>query len=390
MECRGNQSFACNSAGNGYELDNCPVGCVDGPPPHCKYLQPLYLPDICDTPAQTPSIAFTNSGTFDPNVDTNCNGGVFNQPGAPSICIVRYGSITLPSTVVLTILGTKTALGRAIAFVADDTLEIDGTLDVGAHNGANGPGGGFNESGGHSTALGSGNTSTGGGGAGGATDGGAGGTGAANGGGDNGGSAATNPGLLSYFVGGASADRSNVADDQDSEVLGGGGGALTLVSCHGAVSISGTISAGGGGGVSAVPFLAPLPGFGGGAGGTVVVQGLSLEISGSVYANGGGGGGGITAAAPTMGSAGTDGLLSDAQAAPGGNTENGAGAGGFGGYVGNTPYFGSMPTAGSATAGGGGGSVGFLLTYTPSGVTPTVTPAHASPAFQPNGTVETR
>jgi hypothetical protein len=43
-----------------------------------------------------------------------------------------------------------------------------------------------------------------------------------------------------------------------------------------------------------------------------------------------------------------------------------------------------------AGAGGGGGSVGFLQIYTPTGTTPTVTPSHVSPAFQPNGIAETR
>jgi hypothetical protein len=348
------------------------------------------MPDVCDTAATAPSLSFTNSGTFDPNVDSNCNGGVFNQPGAPSICVVRYGTITVPAAVTLAIVGTKTTLGRAIAFVADTDLDIEGTVDAGAHGGANGPGGGFFQSGGISMVGSAGYSSDiGGGGAGGATAGASGATGTANGAANNGGSAATNPGLLSYLVGGNSFTRESVADDQDSVSLGGGGGALLLVSCHGAVSISGTINDGGGGGQSAVPFLVPLPGFGGGAGGTIVVQGIAVDVTGQVFANGGGGGGGIGLSNLT-GSDGADGLMSDSQGAPGGNNQSGAGVGGAGGYIGNAPYFGGTPNNGSATPGGGGGSVGFLLTYTPDNVTPTIAPMHASPAFQPNGTVQTR
>lgn len=43
-----------------------------------------------------------------------------------------------------------------------------------------------------------------------------------------------------------------------------------------------------------------------------------------------------------------------------------------------------------ATAGGGGGSIGFFQTYTPEGVEPALTPTDVSPTFQPNGTINTR
>jgi hypothetical protein len=42
-----------------------------------------------------------------------------------------------------------------------------------------------------------------------------------------------------------------------------------------------------------------------------------------------------------------------------------------------------------ATAGGGGGSVGFLQVYTPEGIEPTLS-GQSSPAFQPNATIKTR
>jgi hypothetical protein len=43
-----------------------------------------------------------------------------------------------------------------------------------------------------------------------------------------------------------------------------------------------------------------------------------------------------------------------------------------------------------ATPGGGGGSMGFLQTYTPLGTEPVVSPTEISPMFQPNGMIRTR
>jgi hypothetical protein len=60
------------------------------------------------------------------------------------------------------------------------------------------------------------------------------------------------------------------------------------------------------------------------------------------------------------------------------------------GAVAKNPGSGKHPTASGDTPGGGGGSVGFFQSYTPAGVTPTLTPSHASPAFQPNATIPTR
>lgn len=122
--------------------------------------------------------------------------------------------------------------------------------------------------------------------------GGAGGSGTSDGGAANGGSPAVNPGSLTALVGGASSARhlDGLGDDLS---LGGGGGAVTLISCHSNVSVAGTLSSGGGGGMPGGLFItAATAGQGGGAGGNVVLQGLIVEITGQVFANGGGGGGG--------------------------------------------------------------------------------------------------
>ena len=95
---------------------------------------------------------------------------------------------------------------------------------------------------------------------------------------------------------------------------------------------------------------------------------------------------------PIAGDSGQDGTLSDTVPAMGGHDSAAGGTGGEGGIV-NMPLnslIGSPPNKIDAGPGGGGGSVGFLQTYTPTGVTPMLTPAHVSPPFQSNGTVETR
>ncbi|MEO8548367.1 MAG: hypothetical protein ABI678_00260, partial [Kofleriaceae bacterium] len=306
-ECRGDMAFTCSESGNGYKLAPCDLGCSDAPMPHCKYLQPKYMPNICDERASEPSLTFANSGTFDPNLDTNCN-EVLMQAGGPAICVVHYNTISVATAATLTVAGTKTIHGRGLALVADDDLEIAGTLDVGAHSGANGPGGGV-----ISTSTNMYGANIGGAGAGGATPGGCGATSTTDGGGANAGAQQMNPALLPVLVGGGSFDRAMADDDVDAPVLGGGGGALALVSCHATVRITGIVAAGGGGGFGGFyVFTVPVAGGGGGAGGNVVMQGARVEVTGSVFANGGGGGCGATTT--SLGLPGQDG---PAEAGPG-------------------------------------------------------------------------
>lgn len=391
-ECRGSMAFTCSASGHGYELAPCDLGCGDIPSPHCKYLQPKYMPEVCDTPAAVDTLSITGSGAIDPNVDTTCTGGVIPQGGA-DLCVVRARTISVASSAAVTISGSKLMTGRAIAFVADDDLTVSGTIDAGAHKGVNGPGGGTFVSGGPWT----GNSQTllfaAGGGAGGATGGGAGGTAqngsGALGGAANGGAPSMNPSLLASFVGGASSARIADTPDAPDPDFGGGGGALMFVSCHGSVAIDGTLSVGGGGGAGGFSTLVPIPGFGGGAGGNIVVQGRNVSITGRVFANGGGGGEGWLSNGG-LGRDGADGTMSDMIGARGGNAINSAGDGGDGGWVGQQPLPGNPPTANFYGCGAGGGSVGFLQTYTPNGVSPILTPSHVSPAFQPNATVELR
>jgi hypothetical protein len=363
--------------------ETCAAGCVADQSPHCAYLEPRYAPDVCDTPAPNESLNITGNGSFDPNLDLNCTGGVIEQPGTTALCVVHYGSISLEAGAVLTISGKPNKQGRVIMFIADHDLSIEGTLDVSAHAATNGPGGGVVISGTATSAA----NGEGGGGAGGATTGGDGGNLTAAGGANNGGLLAQNPAALQALVGGGAGFQAFDVNTNLDFGGGGGGGGVSLASCRGKVSVSGVISANGGGGLAGSgTFL--VNGLGGGAGGNVVLQGLEVEVTGEIFANGGAGGGGRRAS-QVSGVPGDDGP-SDTMPARAGVQQDGEGIGGNGGFVGGRPTDGKQPTKANAGAGGGGGSTGFLQTYTPAGISPTLKPTKVSPAFQSNGVVGTR
>ncbi|MEP6865492.1 MAG: hypothetical protein ABJE66_33035 [Deltaproteobacteria bacterium] len=382
-------AVACSSTGDGYETHQCDLGCTDVPVAHCKYVQPKYLPDICDTAATAGPLTISTTGSLDPNLDNLCTGGVVAQASAPSICVIRNSTITIAASGSLTIEGLVTMSGRPIAFVADSDIDISGTIDGSAHTSKNGPGGGSFYSGTSFPTTGS--TVGGVGGAGGATNGGDGATGnsmsgGADGGAMNGGSPTMNPALVSAFFGGASTLRAS--GGTDDTYFAGGGGAVMLISCHGTVSVSGTINVSGGGGIGGTVNLFPFPATGGGAGGNLVIQGRNVSVTGKIFSNGGAGGGGWHPNG-SQGQFGSDGLMASLPAVCM-NSGDGSGTGGNGGYGATTPSDGLHPTSNGSGPGGGGGSVGFLQVYTPAGVSPGLTPSVASPPFQPNGVLEAR
>lgn len=360
-----NEIDHCGPDGLPAGQDTCQLACMTTPSAHCAYLEPRYLPDICDKVATEPVLTVNNLAHLDTGLDTNCNGGIARQEGAADICVLRYRSIDI------TMAGTLAVTGvRALALVADDAITIDGLLDVSARNTGNGPGGGTVTSGAF------------GGGAGFATAGGSGGSATMAGGGGAGGPKSTDPAIITVLIGGSRSTRGFLGMPDS----GGGGGAATLIACRGSVSVKGAIAGGGGGGgggKSGLTSGVTFGGAGGGAGGNVALQGLSITVTGQVFANGGGGGAGWLTGNPT-GDFGTDGLPSATTAAPGGTSFAGTGAGGAGGLQGIPPGDGLPPSASGATPGGGGGSIGFFQTYTPSGILPTLTPSAASPTFSPN------
>lgn len=330
-------------------------------------LTPRYLPTICDTPATT-ELHITSD-----NQSVECS-EIVPQSAGPSICVVRHTRITVAPSVTWRRTG-----GAALAVVADDEVTIDGILDVSASGTTSGPGGSFTSSGGNAN-----NTeAAGGGGAGFKTAGGHGGT-IVDGGANNGGPPRDAVSASELLAGARSGT--------DLMHGGGGGGAVTLIACRGHVSVSGMIAANGGGGDGGAVLKFQEfghGGWGGGSGGNVVLQGRRVTVTGQLFANGGGGGGGgkPNTSDTAVGDPGSDGLRAET-CAPGGRM------GGDGGCFGKLPKNGTkwrvvMGAQSQPSAGGGGGSVGYLQVYTPEGVAPTLTPSAVSPGFEPPGTIPT-
>lgn len=374
----------CDADGLPAASDDCRLGCVAAnasTDAHCGHIQPMFLPDVCNTAATTAELTLGNA-TLDTSSDSTCNGGIVPQMMGPEICVVRYGAIRLASGI------TKIRGARAVAFVADDAIEVGSTntLDASADGTSNGPGGGTVVSG---VAA---NSNRGGGGAGFRVSGGAGGS-TANGGGGAGGDALDPLANPIRLVGGPRPPRFI----QDPVIAayaegGGGGGAVTLISCRGTVSVFGIIDVGGGGGAAggdtfpaavgnAVNFGG---GGGGGAGGYLAIQ--APDVRGNalgVFANGGGGGGGCSVDECT-GNPGQDGTRSGT-AAQGGAPAGTGGRGGSGGTA-------QSPTVGLASGeapGGGGGASGRLQIFIPETGTVMNTPP-ASPPFEANRTIPVR
>jgi hypothetical protein len=368
----------CGTDGLVAETETCRLECVAEArtvAAHCAYLQPIYLPDICDEPAVTEELV--GSGNMDTSADVTCNGGIVTQNGGPEICVLRYRKITIDGS--LTVIG-----GRAIAFVADDFVQIGGTLDVSANGSVRGPGGGALASGERA------GLNRGGGGAGFRTAGAAGGamgTGVGGAGGP-----AVDPLSEGRLFGGPQPSGPTF-QQVNYPFPGGGGGGLTLIACRGEVTVAGTIDAGGGGGGGARdtnPVAGALDitgGAGGGAGGYVALQGIHIRVTGpsgyGVFANGGGGGGGCSTDG-CIGNRGEDGHGSAIVASGGSGMNQGSSGGAGGGFP--SPTGGLGP---SVSPGGGGGASGRLQTFTPAVGTVTIT-ATTSPGFEPNRMIQTR
>jgi hypothetical protein len=367
--CSGQSVVACDASGNISSSEACAFDCVDGPPAHCAHVVPKFVDDICDSPALAPTLNITSSGTLDTGFDANCNGGVRTQTAGPDLCVFHYGQISVGTGIAVALVSS-----RAAVLVSDGDFTVAGTIDISGHTIGSGPGGGYLFSGGDGTTS----NGFGCGGAGFKTEGGSGGTATMDGGAQNGGAMALDPASLTSLMGGP------------QSYGAGGGGAATLISCNGSVKVTGKLVANGGGGMGGLLLgSTPTPGGAGGAGGYFVLQGLDVVVTGEIYANGGAGGAGQVSAA-TGRYDGSDGTQSDTVGAQGGQSPNGGGNGGRGGSSAGGPGVGTHPTVSGGTPGGGGGSVGFFQAYTPAGVTPTLTPSHASPNFQPSLTVETR
>ena len=373
-QCRGDKALACNATGDNYELLTCEHGCSADengckPAPPCntldcqKHIIPRYVPSECNELATKADYTISADTTLDTANELMCTSFVTQTTG-PEICVIHAGTITIDAGATLTAKGP-----RAIALVADAMLKIDGVLDANGRSG-NAAGGGTRSSGGTS------NNAKAGGGAGYRTDGGAGASASGDGQAFNGGGALAHPSTITDLLGGPR-----------TYVTNNGGGALTLVSCRGAIKVTGTVDVGGGGGRGAQNLnqAGYFYAEGGGAGGTVVLQGMTIEVTGGVFANGGGGGAGKTTQLEPLAENGAPGGRSTTPASGGavGTAEHG----GSGGTGTNPGPGGSNNT--TDRGGAGGGAAGYLLTYAPTGATVTVASGTASPPFDATSSVPT-
>lgn len=339
----------CDSAGVEHDEETCAAGCVPGAAPHCAFLQPEFVPGACTAPATT-DLNITTSTAINLADDTVCNGGKLDQPGETDrICILHYKNITVAAGATLTF---TNGILEVVALVADESITIDGTIDVGASRMSYGVG-----------ALG-GNSNLGGGGA--KTYG----AGVYNQAGTfQGGQPMVLPPQTTLHGG---------TGGGGFGTEGGGGGGITIVACRGTLRMSSSAviaSSGGGGrgGYHMVPAVGPpkdYVGGSGGSGGVIVLQAVTYDIDhGRFFANGGAGASGMSAD-HTAGVDGQNGLWSTQAAIGGSRTTPAAPAGGNGGIDAAGPNPGtrapSTDPAVGGTPGGGGGSVGYVILFAPS------------------------
>jgi hypothetical protein len=274
-----------------------------------------------------------------PASQTNCAG---TANPAPKIAVFSFGSlVVVPSATVNVVSdeGGPTATSDAIAFVASDRIEVDGTI-VAQHSG---PPIGLPQSqtdpvlGISPGVWAAPGMAPGASGAGGVTAGGAGGVG-----GPAGGAAVVAQFEPMCFgsMGGWVGSGSSQTGGEVSGFGGTGGGAVLLAAANG-IDITGSIVADG---LPGAAMALDSSGPGGGSGGTILLEAPTISASGSISARGGNGGNG----ADSVGGAG------------GGTDLPGDGGGGDRG-------------------GGGGGSAGFIRVRTSSCAStwPTIVPAPA-------------
>jgi hypothetical protein len=324
---------------------------------HCTKLQPsggAVTAANLDPDAQLQAINF--AGTID--ADTGAMSGL--RAAGPNViagidyhlvnnvAVFRFGSLHITGAV--SIGGT-----HAVAFVANGDITIDGIIDVrGSCSGneagpgglpggaiktsAGGQGGGIGGAGGHDNCSG----------------GSGGGHGFAGGqGGKSSGTSNTTGGgtfgdaTISMLVGGGGGGGGG---GNSGGAGGGGGGALQLAS-NGTITIGATGAAGVNAGGCGGNLATNDGGGGGGAGGAILVEARVIHIGslGVLAVNGGGGGG-----ADSGSTAGTDGLLSGAQA------NGGATGSSRGGKGGAQIMLGGADGADYKNGLGGGGGVGWI------------------------------
>jgi len=365
-KCEAGALEVCQPNGAFSAPSQCPLGCASDGKRCVDISASNGLNAALDAPAARADFTLGTGASFDTTSGTVLDGNgsavlipsvVVTQPGAPAIRAFVARSITLH--------GAHVTGTNAFAIVADETIEIDGPLDLRPTATASGPGTSSSAAcrGVDLVAVPAGSTSysPGAGGAGHAMVGGAGGKYGTTAGGAGGAtySTAANSPLLGGCVGGGLYNNSGAV----LSAGGLGGGAIQLVARRAirivnASGALGVINAGGGGGGGG-----GYDGGGGGAGGSVLLEAPTVLVDGSgvgVFVNGGGSGCG--------GVAGQSGQSSTAAATSGCGTTNG---GGGTGTQSPAPGQDICPSPGACNFGGfapgGGGAAGLLRVNTANG-----------------------
>lgn len=355
--CDGDQLTSCAEDGKSTVTSTCSLGCSTEN--RCLTFEPSNgLAEALAMSANEPDVVLPQGARIDTTTGTvqDASGAVIpvttvvvEQDGGSSIRAFLARSWILDAV--------RVTGSRAIAFIAHDSIAIRGVLDASADGDVSGPGG--QES--PAVCVGASTTLTvpgctigcnalGGGGGGNAMNGAVGG-------------GLTGPGgaggaLIPTFVPLVGGCRGGTLVKQSPSVGGAGGGSLQLVAgVRVELLANGSIDAGGGGGASSA---------GGGSGGTIVIETPVLQFIGSstgIFANGGSGGG--------CGLVGEDARRSLISAVGPRCDEHSAGDGGTASFPPTNGRTNCPPGATCAFQsdfqGGGGGSVGRLLTITRDG-----------------------
>lgn len=356
----GGCSFVFNGAGSACPGGTCAAdaGCVrvrDFAYAASNFF-PNDIPDASIAPATTFSACTVE---FDTTTNTTADGGwcnqvmpvpfVYTQDGGISTTVLPMAGFELQADSTLIISGS-----RPLIVAVFGNTSIHGVIDARSFNGGGriGPGGNWSGCG-----LMNGGNALGSAGGGGAGFGTAGARGGGTGLGD-GGLAGTNP-TLSPLTGGCVGGRGHDSSNR-YEAPGGPGGGAVQITTSGVLTVSGTISSSGAGGLGGAQ-LDHNGGGGGGSGGAILLEGLQLWLSSSakLTCNGGAGGGGREDSAG-LGVPGQDGALATALSAVGGQGGSpGAGDGGSG-AAGLTPPAPGVFGASVFGSGGGGAGLGVI------------------------------
>jgi hypothetical protein len=317
-----------------------------------KHFEPCQIP----LPAGKLDLATAGTWTYDTTAGTLVDPNkatitppsvVLSQSGGPQIRVVSVTRLSVQKGVTLRVVGD-----RPLVVAAWTDISVDGTVDVGSDS-KDGAGADPSDCASHAAKDGSTDHNEGGGGGGGGFggDGGDGGDGRS--GSANGGAKGAKIAPPTVVRGGCEGGRGG-----DSGGSGGSGGGALQLSARLAITVAGTLHAGGERGAGA--GTGDKGGGGGGSGGYLGLDApsVTLESTAILAANGGGGGEGSSGLSGKSGEHG----LAQAQAADGGSGGTSSGGdGGDGGWRdGPNGQNGKQDSDGG---GGGGGGVGFVLVH---------------------------